>query len=304
MPRTWKTVADCAQMNPTKPIITVKAGSTFQIYDLRSRKCLHRCSLTYCVHFWTWINSSTIVIVSDTSVYHWYLDRECPMPIKMFCLDTKLKNSQLVRYVSDFDMKWFALTGLVADDNHVVGVTQIFSVERNICQNIEAHCVCFTSYQFKGNAQPSCVLVAASRTADLPGKLHVVELGPHLSGNLAYTSHTGVIEFSNEWYRYDFPSSIQVSSKLGLVYIVTKYGILHLCDLESCTTLCSINICTDVIFATAFNKETEGIIAISRNGQVLSVDLKREQVLKYVLETTKRFHIVERLSQVLKNENF
>lgn len=37
------------------------------------------------------------------------------MPIKMFCLDTKLKNSQLVRYVSDLGMKWFALTGLIAD---------------------------------------------------------------------------------------------------------------------------------------------------------------------------------------------
>ncbi|XP_035218963.1 clathrin heavy chain 1-like isoform X2 [Stegodyphus dumicola] len=300
LPQTWQAVADCAQMNPIKPVIAVKAGSTFQVYDLRSRKCLHRCSLTYCIQFWTWIDSSALVIVSDTSVYHWYLDEQNQLPVKIFCRDLRMKNAQLVHYATDSNMKWFALSGLVAEDSHVVGITQIFSVDHNLCQNIEAHCVCFTSYQFKGNMQPSCVLVAASRGTEIHGKLHAVELGPHLTGNLAYTSHTGAIEFSDQWFRYDFPSSIQVSSKLGLVYIVTKYGTLHLCDLETCATLCCINVCTDIIFSTAFNKETEGIIAISRNGQVLSIDLKREQLVKYVWEVAKRFHIAERLSQVLK----
>ncbi|XP_035218965.1 clathrin heavy chain 2-like isoform X4 [Stegodyphus dumicola] len=249
LPQTWQAVADCAQMNPIKPVIAVK---------------------------------------------------ENQLPVKIFCRDLRMKNAQLVHYATDSNMKWFALSGLVAEDSHVVGITQIFSVDHNLCQNIEAHCVCFTSYQFKGNMQPSCVLVAASRGTEIHGKLHAVELGPHLTGNLAYTSHTGAIEFSDQWFRYDFPSSIQVSSKLGLVYIVTKYGTLHLCDLETCATLCCINVCTDIIFSTAFNKETEGIIAISRNGQVLSIDLKREQLVKYVWEVAKRFHIAERLSQVLK----
>ncbi|XP_054718572.1 clathrin heavy chain 1-like [Uloborus diversus] len=301
LPQTWRAVADCAQMNPINPIIAVKAGSTFQVYDLRTRKCLHRCSLTYSIHFWTWIDAVTIVIVSETAVYHWYINGDSPIPIKIFCRDAKLKNAQLVHYASDLNMKWLALTGLLAEENHVLGITQIFSVDQNLSQNIDAHCVCFTSYQFKGNAQASCVLIAASRGVEAHGKLHVVELGPHITGNLAYTSHTGTVQFSDEWYRYDFPSSIQVSSKLGLVYIVTKYGALHLCDLETCTTLCSVNLCTDVIFSTAFNNETEGIIAIARNGQVLAVDLKREQLVKYVWEVSKRWHIAERLSSVLKD---
>lgn len=62
----------------------------------------------------------------------------------------------------------------------------------------------------------------------------------------------------------------QVSSKLGLVFVITKYGALHLCDLESCTTLCSVILCPDIVFSTAWNGENEGIVAISRNGQVCS----------------------------------
>ena len=54
------------------------------------------------------------------------------------------------------------------------------------------------------------------------------------------------------------------------MFVITKYGALHLCDLESCTTLCSIILCPDIVFSTALNKETEGIVAISRNGQVNS----------------------------------
>ncbi|KAF8766648.1 Clathrin heavy chain like protein [Argiope bruennichi] len=64
LPQTWKAVADCAQMNPSKPIIAVK---------------------------------------------------DSPVPVKVFCRDARMKNAQLVRYVSDPKMKWFALSGLIAE---------------------------------------------------------------------------------------------------------------------------------------------------------------------------------------------
>lgn len=300
LPQTWQASADGAKMNPEKPTIAVTAGCIFQLYNLESRKCLIKYRTHFPVHFWTWINSSEIVIVSDISVYHWNIEKDSEPPVRMFLRNSRLKCAQLVHYTSDQNMKWFALSGLFAEDGQVIGVTQVFSVDRNLHQMIEAHCVCFASHQFKGNTHPSCVLVAASRGSDKRGKLYVVELGPHLPGNLASTQHTETIEFTDLWGQFDFPTSIQVSHDTGLIYVTTKYGLLHLFDLETCSALCRLNVCTDIIFATAFNSEIEGMIVISRNGQVLSVDLKKDQLAKYVWEVSKRPHVAERLTQALK----
>lgn len=61
---------------------------------------------------------------------------------------------------------------------------------------------------------------------------------------------------------------MKVSLALGLVYVVTKFGYLYMCDFETAMPLCCCTICPDIVFSTALNQETQGIVAISRNGQV------------------------------------
>lgn len=76
---------------------------------------------------------------------------------------------------------------------------------------------------------------------------------------------------------------MQISAKHGIIYLVTKYGFIHLYDLESGTCIYMNRISGETIFATAEHEATGGIIGVNRQGQVLSVGLDENNVIPYIL---------------------
>jgi clathrin heavy chain len=68
---------------------------------------------------------------------------------------------------------------------------------------------------------------------------------------------------------------MQTSAKHGVIYLVTKYGYVHVFDIESGTLIYMNRISADTMFVTAPYEPTSGIIAVNRKGQVK----KRELIL-------------------------
>ena len=66
----------------------------------------------------------------------------------------------------------------------------------------------------------------------------------------------------------EFPLNFQVSQKHGIVFLVTKYGYIHLYDVESGSCIYMNRISGDTIFVTAPHEPTDGIIGVNRKGQV------------------------------------
>ena len=69
----------------------------------------------------------------------------------------------------------------------------------------------------------------------------------------------------------DFPVSMQISEKYGLVYVITKLGLLFVYDLQTATAVYRNRISPDPIFLTAISPTTGGFYAVNRwvNVQVL-----------------------------------
>lgn len=63
--------------------------------------------------------------------------------------------------------------------------------------------------------------------------------------------------------------SFQISSKQDVVFLITKYGYIHLYDLETGTCIYMNRISGETIFVTAPHEATAGIIGVNRKGQVL-----------------------------------
>ena len=61
---------------------------------------------------------------------------------------------------------------------------------------------------------------------------------------------------------------MQTSSKHGAIYLVTKYGYIHMFDIETGTLIYMNRISADTMFVTAPYEPTSGIIAVNRKGQV------------------------------------
>ncbi len=75
---------------------------------------------------------------------------------------------------------------------------------------------------------------------------------------------------------------MQTSSKHGVIYLVTKYGYIHMFDIETGTLIYMNRISADTMFVTAPYEPTSGIIAVNRKGQVNKrkrIDLQKKLII-------------------------
>ncbi|XP_077996151.1 clathrin heavy chain 2-like [Glandiceps talaboti] len=296
-PRSWPSIAESAAMNPTTPWLALKGGRSIEIFDLEQRKRRHMCTMENQIVYWTWINSEVIAIVTNRQVYHWNITGERE-PSRVFQRHNRLKKCQLVSYKTDKTMRWMALTGLYKEDTgFIYGVTQLFSKDYQLSQCIEAYSVAFCEYRFNSNPNLSTVVCIAQRTPGKQGKLHILELGPHIAGNSALSNHTDDLNFSQaDEFKHDFPVSLQISELYGLVFILTKYGWLLLCDLETGFHISSVRVSPHTIFTTSLKADSKGILGISRSGKVLSITIKEGIILQHLHRTCKKINIFQRLA--------
>ncbi len=182
-------------------------------------------------------------------------------------------------------------------------MVQIYSSPYKQSQCIEAHACNIIEYKFNGNISATQVLLAAKRYQMNAFKIYIIELGPNEEGNCALISRTEVIPLldSSDGLKYDFPVSIECNQQMGLIFVLSKFGSMYICDIESGALIISAVICSDIIFTTTFDYETQGVIAISRNGQVLSIELYLPYLISHLKSISKK-DIAQRIQLIIETQ--
>jgi clathrin heavy chain len=271
--------ADSAIMNPASKVIALKAQKTLQIFNIEMKSKMKAHVMQEDVIFWKWITLNTIALVTEASVYHWSMEGDST-PQKIFDRHSSLAGCQIINYRTDASQNWLLLIGISAQQNRVVGAMQLYSVERKVSQPIEGHAAAFNKFRMEGNPADSTLFCFAVRNAQ-GGKLHIIEVGNPPSGNQAFQKKAVDVFFPPE-AQNDFPVAMQVSPKHGVVYLITKFGYVHLYDIESGVCIYMNRISAETIFVTAPYENTNGIIGVNRKGQVLSVSLDEENIVNYI----------------------
>nr|XP_032803270.1 clathrin heavy chain 1 isoform X5 [Petromyzon marinus] len=286
--------ADSAIMNPASKVIALKeAGKTLQIFNIEMKSKMKAHNMTDDVLFWKWISLNTIALVTETAVYHWSMEGDS-QPAKAFDRHPSLAGCQIINYRTDVKQKWLLLVGISAQQNRVVGAMQLYSVERKVSQPIEGHAAAFSEFKMEGNAESSTLFTFAVRS-QAGGKLHIIEVGQPPAGNQAFTKKAVDVFFPPE-AQNDFPVAMQVSQKHGVIYLITKYGYIHLYDLESGVCIYMNRISGETIFVTAAHEATCGIIGVNRKGQVLSVCVEEENLIPYITNVLQNPDLALRLA--------
>ncbi|XP_039752546.1 clathrin heavy chain isoform X2 [Pararge aegeria] len=277
--------ADSAIMNPASKVIALKgkagveAPKTLQIFNIEMKSKMKAHTMTEDVVFWKWISPNTLALVTKMSVYHWSMEGDST-PVKMFDRHSSLAECQIINYRTDPKQQWLLLVGISAQQNRVVGAMQLYSVERKCSQPIEGHAASFATFKAEGNAEPSTLFCFAVRTAQ-GGKLHIIEVGQTPAGNQPFPKKAVDVFFPAE-AQNDFPVAMQVSPKYDVIYLITKYGYIHMYDIETGTCIYMNRISSDTIFVTAPHESTGGIIGVNRKGQVLSVTVEEDSIVPYI----------------------
>ncbi|KFA62831.1 hypothetical protein S40285_03810 [Stachybotrys chlorohalonatus IBT 40285] len=275
--------ADSAIMHWSRQVIALKAQSrTLQIFDLDQKKKLKSCTMNEDVQFWKWISETTIGLVTTGSVYHWDVyDPAQDAPVKVFERNANLNGCQIINYRVNADNKWMVVVGISQQQGRVVGAMQLYSKDRGISQAIEGHAAAFGTLRLEGAPQDTKLFSFAVRSAN-GAKLHVVEVD-HAESNPVFQKKAVDIFFPPEATN-DFPVALQVSQKYGVIFMVTKFGFIHLYDLETATLIFMNRISSETIFTTCVDNDSKGIVGINRKGQVLFVTVDESTAIPYLLQ--------------------
>ncbi|PQQ11752.1 Clathrin heavy chain 1 [Prunus yedoensis var. nudiflora] len=208
-------------------------------------------------------------------------------PTKVFERTANLANNQIINYRCDPSEKWLVLIGIAPGSPErpqlVKGNMQLFSVEQKRSQALEAHAASFATFKVPGNENPSILICFASKSfnaGQVTSKLHVIELGAQ-PGKPSYTKKQADLFFPPD-FADDFPVSMQISGKYGLIYVITKLGLLFVYDLETATAVYRNRISPDPIFLTAEASSLGGFYAINRRGQVLLATINEQTIVPFV----------------------
>ncbi|KAI8903541.1 hypothetical protein EDD86DRAFT_242981 [Gorgonomyces haynaldii] len=284
--------ADSAIMNPSSNIIALKAGRQLQIFNLELKAKIKAHAMPEDVIFWKWVTPSLLGLVTETAVYHWTIEGESG-PSKVFDRHQSLTGAQIINYRINNAQNWMVLIGISAQQGRVVGAMQLYNKDRNVSQVLEGHAASFAQLQLDPGSPPNSLFTFASRSAN-GTKLHIIEID-HKDNQPVFQKRAVDVFFPPEAVN-DFPVSMQVSKKYDIIFLVTKYGYIHLYDLETGTLIYMNRISGDTIFVTADLDATSGLIAINRKGQVLSVSVDEATIVPYITNVLRNIELAFRVA--------
>ncbi|KAJ3319704.1 hypothetical protein HDV06_006120 [Boothiomyces sp. JEL0866] len=273
--------ADSAIMNPVNNIIALK--------ELKAKVKAH--VMNEDVVYWSWVDEFMLGLVTETAVFHWSIESDSP-PVKVFDRHASLAGSQIINYKVNAEKKWMVLVGISANQGRVVGNMQLYNKDRGVSQPLEGHAASFANLKLDPSSPANKLFSFASRGPN-GAKLHIIEID-HVDGQPVFQKRSVDVFFPPEAVN-DFPVSMQISSKYDIIFLVTKFGFIHLYDLETGTCIYMNRISGDTIFVTA-DLLGAGMIGVNRKGQVLSVSVDEQNIISYITQNLNNLELAFKLA--------
>lgn len=263
-------------------VISLRANDkTIQIFNMETKQRLKSNEMNERIVFWKWLSDQVLGLVTLNSIYTWNVfDGTDAGPILLTSRHVSLNDCQITQFAANKSLNWFAIGGIAQENGRIVGHIQLFSKDRNISQPIEGHVANFTQLKLQGSSIETQLFAFATRNEN-GGTLHINEID-HQEGAPVITKKNVDIFFPSE-VPNDFPVAIQLSSKYGIAYILTKFGFIHLYDVETGKKIFLNRISSDPVFTGAPFDNNGGIITINRSGSVLAVEISTDRIIPYIL---------------------
>lgn len=81
----------------------------------------------------------------------------------------------------------------------------------------------------------------------------------------------------------DFPIIMQAAPKYGLIFMITKMGYFFMFESFKGSLIYRQRITDQLIFTSVRNMSTDGLICISKAGQILSINVEENNLVKFVM---------------------
>jgi clathrin heavy chain len=272
---------DSAIMNPVSRVVALRAENNLQIYNLEMKSRMKSTQLAN-VQFWRWIDTKTVALVTDKTVYHWSMDGDSA-PKKMFDRAASSTPVQIINYQTSEDQKWLMVGGITKSPTGtgVVGVLQVFSVDRNASQpTMDSHAACFANIKLDGRDSES-TLFCFTQITGAEAKLTMMEVS---GGGAEKFRKIAPMKFKAG----DFPVALIPDESHGVLFVITKAGMVFLYDIHAGKPLFA-NQASQVTMFTSCKHDDHGVAAIDQNGRMARFYVEEKNIVSYVCSVLKDF---------------
>ncbi|KAJ5079821.1 clathrin heavy chain [Anaeramoeba ignava] len=273
--------ADSAIMNPVSKIIALRSQNNLQVFDLEAKSKLKSQILDEEPLFWKWISAEELGIVTQKAVYHWKINDDSVPKLIFNIQQEENTSSQFISYQVSSDQKWCALTGLQMKELRISGITQLYSIDKQVSQILQSEAVSFCDFQVEGATTKTTLLVFNLKTSET-SKLHIFELGADQKHNEPKFQKISTDLIIDPQFEQDFPVSIKISEKYSIIYLITKAGFLDIFDLQTGTFIFRGRISNSSIFQVVLDEFGKGFIALNLSGDVFSVEIDEDNFISYI----------------------
>lgn len=100
----------------------------------------------------------------------------------------------------------------------------------------------------------------------------------------------------------DIPTNIVCDNRMGLIYLLSKYGSFYICDIESGVPL-HYHLLSDsrvAYFSLSLDERTNSLVALARDGQVSLIKVKLTALIEDSANSKVQSKVFERISRKLK----
>jgi len=276
-------------MSPNGRFLALKAKQTLQLFNLESQSKTGAHEAKDEFEFWKWLDDTTLAIITRNSVYHWKVDADAPQ--KMFDRYPCLTGTQIIDYVVNDTITWAAVIGIKLSDEHtpgtqrVIGKMQLWNSQYKVSQELDGNAAAFAvlTKEVNGVDVEAPLIVFASRNNPGAGMLRIIETIQAPNGALAKHCNDIPVFFPDD-AAADYPVNLTFSKKYGLFLLATKFGYIHLYEVESQTCIYMNRISMESIFRFGEPQESNGLLAVNKGGQVFSVTIDDSILLRYIAE--------------------
>eukprot|EP01053_Blabericola_migrator_P007732 Blabericola_migrator_1__7731@NODE_394_length_8993_cov_144_363433_g314_i0_p1_GENE_NODE_394_length_8993_cov_144_363433_g314_i0NODE_394_length_8993_cov_144_363433_g314_i0_p1_ORF_typecomplete_len1756_score408_30Clathrin/PF00637_20/57Clathrin/PF00637_20/2_3e12Clathrin/PF00637_20/6_6e16Clathrin/PF00637_20/5_7e13Clathrin/PF00637_20/1_2e25Clathrin/PF00637_20/5e09Clathrin/PF00637_20/2_9e15Clathrin/PF00637_20/4_9e13Clathrin_H_link/PF13838_6/1_7e16Clathrin_H_link/PF13838_6/7_5e03TPR_7/PF13176_6/0_6TPR_7/PF len=293
--------AEGAMKNPHENVLALRGkneGSDthfIQVFNLDNKAKLGEHSFDHEIVFWKWLENRCLVVITITSVYHWFLraDNEIDTqpPTQVFTRAGKLaEDVQVINYSVDEEtdptnIRWCILAGIYlspSDKKTILGCLQLWSVEKQQQQFLEGHAGCFGKIVTEDCSQEPMKVFSFLEKKNNVSKVYVMDIYSK-RGEGRPTPFKAACEFTYPpEHAGDFPIATSISLRHGVVMAATKAGFVMIFDTKTGTRLACERVSHESVFLCNANRRSGGVYLVNKKGALLSVTVNEATIIPYV----------------------
>ena len=282
--RNWNAVRAKTPNNPST--------TTVLIYNMDTKEKISISQIPEGIRFWNWVNKNLLALVGNNGVYHINLDgvtgtnnniKANNVYNREGALSGQNGPVQIINYSVDEVSGFSFIVALGKIDGAIGGHIQLTSLSMKKSQFLKGFNAAFGRTKIHDQLNYSHLFAYIEKNG-LEGKLTISEIGKPPMGAKKFKTIIDVV--FPEGHQSDFPIFMTFQNDLGLIFLLTKHGLLFVFEVSEGSLLLRSRVSENHLLTGCCNLESKGCLLLAKNGDLIHIEVVEQAMVNFIKNST------------------